>query len=65
MTIEIFRKCERCSGGGEITIAEGSATCPACDGAGKMLFATSDDLESALTDILDKCNDILEAIQGS
>jgi len=65
MTIEIYRKCERCSGDGEIPAGEGVGTCPDCDGRGKMLFAVSDDLEDALNDILDKCNDILEAVQGT
>jgi len=74
MTVEIYRDCERCNGTGEISTAplaggSGTKTCPDCGGTKKMLFATSDGLETLLDDlkdkvddILDKCNDILEQV---
>jgi len=74
--IKIHRDCEWCNGTGGVSVnplegGEGSTTCPNCDGSGKMLFASSeelaiklDDLEDKVNDILDKCNDIFEKLNN-
>lgn len=59
--IGINRKCERCSGIGVITAyGETPTVCPDCSGTGKMPFADSAELDTRLSDLLDRCNDILD-----
>uniref|UniRef100_A0A6H1ZYY2 Uncharacterized protein n=1 Tax=viral metagenome TaxID=1070528 RepID=A0A6H1ZYY2_9ZZZZ len=70
--IKIYRDCEGCNGDGIVTIfGAPPSTCLNCDGSGKMLFASSeelaiklDDLEDKVNDILDKCNDIFEKLNN-
>jgi len=67
MAIEIQRKCEACNGLGEIVrslVGGGTETvaCPDCGGSGSMLFASSEDLGTALSDLTDKVNDIKQKV---
>ena len=66
LEMEVRTKCPECSGLGEIDYPEpaGTLTCKTCEGVGYFSREIiSPDLEAALADILDKCNDILEVVK--
>ncbi len=68
---EIYKQCRTCMGNGIENTFDASGnpiqvSCTACNGTGKYLCSTMDlsNITNKLNDILDKCDDILEAING-
>lgn len=64
---DINRLCNSCHGSGTIQYYGGPAqTCDACEGSGEILLATIDlsALEDKIDDIMNKCNDIADAIEA-
>lgn len=70
--IEVKRTCAQCQGTGTYNTPTGGGVCPwpGCNGTGEYVIGHIhldpglDELETKLNDIMDKCNDIAEAIEG-
>jgi DnaJ-class molecular chaperone len=70
MIVTVMQDCGFCRGDGEIDInpvgGGGTRPCPHCSGTGQIQNGAIDlsDLAGAVTDVMDKCNDIFEKVSG-
>ena len=62
----VKKLCSRCRGSGTDDNYEESITCPVCSGVGYSGTDIVDttDIMDAISDVLDKCNDIKEAVDA-
>lgn len=69
---DVYKTCTHCNGSGEVPEypvdasgpPSGTTECPECGGDGAVSVGKVDlsDIEDALSDIMDKCNDIFEQV---